>query len=620
MSQSFLLGTPGRRHWLLRRPVVLGGFLLFLLSIVLSVQRYQQLAISEQERAVLTAYGAAARLVLPLNDWQRVLGQLNQANTDAELLLREYLPQAQAYALPDDSLPHCLQPPCVALHQSLLLEKQKTRIWLPLDLLEQYLREYQHNYRLQIRDSSGRALLHFASAEEPLYETPVPGSDWLVSVYRDPNQTSRQLRHLLFDLAPGLSAALALGLVILLLLQREQLQHQQAQRTLPRSEIRIQRLLDTAQEGIGLIESNGRLVYVNQRLAEWMGEPSEQLLGRHYLELIVFEQRARALQGFLRQQHGQADRQEFKLNSQNDESPVVLIASNPIFEDGGQFSGSLCMLSDISALRRTEAELQKAYAELEERVRLRTVELSAANARLAQLQHELTHIGRLSLAGEMASGLAHEINQPLAAMVTYTQAALRLLRRGQSPPEQLATIMEKVAEQGLRAGQIIHRLRGFLRKQPPQRSALDINQLVREVDELCSREYQVHGMRAELELQDGLPKVLADGIQVQQVVINLIRNALEAMNEVPEAQRRLVVSTHLGSRRWVEVNVRDHGPGMDEVARDRLFTPFFTTKSEGMGMGLPISRTLVEAHGGTLWAELHPEGGMLFRFTLPVAC
>jgi C4-dicarboxylate-specific signal transduction histidine kinase len=236
-------------------------------------------------------------------------------------------------------------------------------------------------------------------------------------------------------------------------------------------------------------------------------------------------------------------------------------------------------------------------------------------------QHEadLAHVSRLSVMGEMATGLAHELNQPLAAILNYVQGCVRRLQAGGCEPGQLLQALEEVAAQAHRAGAIITRLRAFVSKRPFQRGPVMINDVVREVLGLAAPGISSAAPRIWLDLDDALPPVYVDRIQIEQVLLNLVRNGVEAMADVLPAERELTISTSLPSDGTVQVAVRDTGTGLSAEHRERLFEPFFTTKPQGMGMGLAISRSILEAHGQKLWATANGDRGTTFCFTLPVS-
>jgi two-component system sensor kinase FixL len=235
--------------------------------------------------------------------------------------------------------------------------------------------------------------------------------------------------------------------------------------------------------------------------------------------------------------------------------------------------------------------------------------------RLQELQEELIHMSRFTALGEMASTLAHELNQPLTAVANYLKGGRRLLEDGQSNNIPMAReAMERAAEQALRAGQIIRRLREFVARGESERQVENLAKLIEEASALALVGAKETGVRVSFAFDSRAEFVLADRIQIQQVLLNLMRNAVEAMQEMPK--RELNVSTHQLDSETVRVDVADTGPGIASDIADQLFQPFVTTKRHGMGVGLSISRTIVEAHGGRLWAEPNAGGGTVFRLTL----
>jgi two-component system sensor kinase FixL len=242
-------------------------------------------------------------------------------------------------------------------------------------------------------------------------------------------------------------------------------------------------------------------------------------------------------------------------------------------------------------------------------------ERQKADARLQELQAELVHISRLTALGEMASALAHEINQPLSAIANYMKGSRRLLEN--MPDQQSAMIreaMDKAAEQALRAGQIIRRLRDFVARGETERRIESLKKLLEEASALALVGAKDRGVRVTYALDPAFDAVLADKVQIQQVVLNLVRNAVEAMEQSP--RRELTIGSERGADGMAVITVADTGTGIAPEIADQLFQPFITTKSQGLGVGLSISRTIVESHGGRIWVEPNPGGGTIFRFTL----
>lgn len=273
---------------------------------------------------------------------------------------------------------------------------------------------------------------------------------------------------------------------------------------------------------------------------------------------------------------------------------------------------------------------------VEHLVKVRTAELSRANRDLEyemaerrraeetarERQKEMDHVARLSILGEMASSIAHELNQPLGAIANYARGCTRRLEAGTGDPTQLAEATRAIAEQADRAGGIIGRIRDFVRKRSAPVGPLAVDDAIRAALTLCDARARDTGLRIETHLAADLPPVLADRVQIEQVVLNLVMNALDAMRGAEaqaEAGAAVTVRSGLDNDGHVEITVTDHGHGLTDEARERLFTPFFTTKPNGMGLGLSICRSIVEAHGGHLRALENPTGGVTMRVILPAA-
>ena len=235
--------------------------------------------------------------------------------------------------------------------------------------------------------------------------------------------------------------------------------------------------------------------------------------------------------------------------------------------------------------------------------------------RMQELQAELMHISRLTALGEMASTLAHELNQPLSAIANYLSGGRKLLERATPDTVRAAEAMEKAADQALRAGQIIRRLRDFVSRGESDREIESLSKLVEEASALALIGAKELGVRVSYGFDPRVDLVLADKVQIQQVILNLIRNAIEAMGTSPV--RELKITTEAADRDGLaRVSVADTGPGLSPEIIERLFQPFMTTKAQGMGVGLSISRTIIEAHGGRIWVETNADGGATFHFTL----
>lgn len=245
----------------------------------------------------------------------------------------------------------------------------------------------------------------------------------------------------------------------------------------------------------------------------------------------------------------------------------------------------------------------------------------AAQARANKLQDELNHVGRLTAMGEIASMIVHELNQPLTAIANFGEAARRLIEKGGEPPGRAAEFMEKSVAQAHRASEMIRRLRSFVSRGPSAMEPIAVNEVVRDAARLALIGAADQDIRTRFDLAEGLPEVSADRIQVQQVVVNLIRNGIDAMLEAqgdPPGDLGLVIETACAEDGTVRVAVADTGPGVAPKVAADLFTPFATTKQGGMGIGLSVSKSIVEAHGGRIWVEPNVPRGSRFVFTLPV--
>jgi PAS domain S-box-containing protein len=279
-------------------------------------------------------------------------------------------------------------------------------------------------------------------------------------------------------------------------------------------------------------------------------------------------------------------------------SPMYVKASGkPVFDANGEFRGYRGTGTDVTALLRAQEE----------------------HERLCRLESDLAHMNRLTMMGELAASLAHEITQPIAATRTNAGAAMRFLDR--NPPD-LGGVREALAcivDDADRAGDIIDRIRDHIKKAPPRKGRFDLNKAINEVIALAESAITTNGVSVRTRLAEALLPVQGDRVQLQQVVLNLILNAVEAMSTVEAGPRELLITTEQAQTGGVLVSVRDSGPGIDPDHVDRVFEAFYTTKSSGVGMGLSICRSIIDAHGGRLWADMNASRGAVFRFTLPGA-
>lgn len=285
----------------------------------------------------------------------------------------------------------------------------------------------------------------------------------------------------------------------------------------------------------------------------------------------------------------------------------------------------------ISWRRRAEDALRQARDELEVRVAERTLELeNANNALLKQMEEqrrteetlqatraELTRAARITTIGELTASIAHEVNQPLAAVVANADACVAWLSRDHPDLAEARAAAERATEGATRASDVIARIRSLITRATPQKSRVEINQIIEQTAALAEAQAARNNTAITLELAPDSPCALGDSIQLQQVILNLVINGIEAMTTVTDRPRTLTLSSESQDGGQIRVAVHDSGIGLSDEVKKRLFEPFFTTRTKGMGMGLSISRSIIEAHGGRLWAESNGSGGSVFQFILP---
>jgi PAS domain S-box-containing protein len=353
---------------------------------------------------------------------------------------------------------------------------------------------------------------------------------------------------------------------------------------------------EASPSGTVLINHEGRIVLVNAHAEELFGYARDELIGKD-VELLVPERfgashstdRANFFSAPEARAMG-AGRELFARRKDGSEFPVE-IGLNPIQTPHGLVV--LANVVDISA-------------------RLAAEEV----ARRSREQVEL--LTRVSLLGEMTASLAHELNQPLAAIVNNATAAMQYLEQGRLNPEQLQDILNDVVADGRRACDVMHNVRSAIKKGSAIRGQINLNDVVKAVAHMVQPDAASQFCKMETSLARDLPPIEGDPIQIQQVLINLVHNAVDAMHDTPPGRRIVEIATNYNGNRTISVVVRDYGSGISETTRERLFEQFFTTKQEGLGMGLAIVRSIIEAHGGTVAAENADGGGARFYFRLPI--
>lgn len=371
---------------------------------------------------------------------------------------------------------------------------------------------------------------------------------------------------------------------------------QQAEAALRDSEERFCQLAEHIREVFWVWGSaEQRLIYISPVYEELWGRPAQQLLDHplEWIEAVHPDDRPKVLNAHVDKPDLGMD-EEYRIIRPDGAVRWIWDRGFPICDEEGKVYRVVGLAEDITTRKLAEDQLRRQ-------------------------QTELAKTSRLSLAVELASNLAHDLNQPLAAIVAYTQACLGLLRQDKADPRELTGTLEEVVNQGLRAGSIIRHLRELVQKHPTAAQAtLDLNTLIHRVIHYAQLELRQGGVTLKLELMEQLPAVLADDLQIQLVVLYLARNAIEAMYETSDGPRLLTLRTTLQDKNTVLVTVQDTGPGLSKEAASRLFQPFFSTKPGGMGLGLSVSRSIIESQGGKLWATPHPDRGISFHFTLPL--
>jgi PAS domain S-box-containing protein len=368
-----------------------------------------------------------------------------------------------------------------------------------------------------------------------------------------------------------------------------------ANEALRTSEERFRRYFELGLIGMAMTSPAKGILEVNDELCRMLGYERYELLKKDWAELTHPEDLAADVAQFNRVLAGDFDSYTLEKRWIRKNGQVIdsIMSAKCLRNADGSVNYFVGLVEDITERKRAEEALRATQA-------------------------QLAHIARVTTMGELAASIAHEVNQPLTAVVTNGDAGLRWL--SQVPPnvDEARMAMREMVRQGHRASDVIARIRALLRKAPPQFSDVGLNQLIVEVLLLTHRQLAGNRVAVRTELAADMPPVSGDSIQLQQVLVNLILNAIEAANGTKDGPRELLLKTQRAGPNDVVVAVQDSGAGIDPQHMDRLFRPFFTTKATGMGMGLAISRSIIEAHGGRLWATSNGSHGATFQFSLPV--
>jgi PAS domain S-box-containing protein len=370
-------------------------------------------------------------------------------------------------------------------------------------------------------------------------------------------------------------------------------------RDLEQREAKIRRLVDANIIGIYLWEIEGRIIEANDTFLRMVGHDREDLVsGRvRWTDLTPPDWRdrdARFVDGLKRTGRLHPVEKEY---FRKDGSRVPVLVGAAAFDE--QRDEGVAFVLDLTERKRAEAEARE------------------SERRYREMQLEVAHSNRVATMGQLTASIAHEVNQPIAGAAINAEAALRWL--GARPPdlEEVRQALGRIVKDAHRAGDVIGRIREIIKKAPPRKEGVDINEAIHEVIELTHSEAVKNGASVETALGEGLPLVEGDRVQLQQVVLNLIVNAVQAMGAVAEGPRELFITTARAEPDGVLVAVKDSGPGLAPASLEQLFAPFYTTKPGGLGMGLSICRSIIEAHGGRVWVSANLPRGAIFNFTVP---
>jgi PAS domain S-box-containing protein len=362
------------------------------------------------------------------------------------------------------------------------------------------------------------------------------------------------------------------------------------------NELRWRSLLENVRLIVVGLDRDGRINFANPQLIRLTGYPAGELLGQPWFEMFL----PPAERGPMSQRYQEyLDRDDWShfqncILTKSGDSRLIQWSNVLLRDTQGRVTGTLSVGEDITA---------RARAELEAR----------------QHREELAHVTRVYSLGELSASIVHELNQPLTGILSNAQAAQRFLARNPPDLTEVREILEDIVQDDSRASEVIRRMRSLVKKGEPDFKPLGLAAMIRDVIRLLQSDAGLRGVQVSFEAGDDLPQVRGDRIQLQQVVLNLLVNAFEAMGECPESERRVTLRAEWNGDPMARVSVRDQGTGLSPDSLDRIFKPFFTSKRDGLDMGLSISRSIVEAHGGRLKAENNPDRGVTFTFTVPVS-
>ncbi len=455
---------------------------------------------------------------------------------------------------------------------------------------------FAQKYRISVTDSNGVILgskSNVEAGEETLshripFDPPGYGLLLVATAYKAETSLARNLLALAIV---GLGA----GVLASLWAQRRHMQKRlDAEQALSNEYAFRKAMEDSLFTGLRARDLQGRIIYVNPAFCRMTGYSAAELVGlMPPMPYWAPEEHEKTLAVHQKVLAGQAPSEgvEVRLQRKGGERFDALIYEAPLIDAEGQHTGWMGSVLDITERKRAEELAQ-------------------------QQQEKLQFTARLVTMGEMASTLAHELNQPLSAIASYTTGCLNRLDADNFQRDEMRETLRKLASQAKRAGHVIRRIYDFVRRSEPQRAPCDMNEIIEDAIGLIEADARKRGVDIVSDLFSGLPSIQADRVMLEQILLNLMRNGMDAMQTTEIERRRLIVST-APAEGGLLVRVTDHGSGITQEAAEHLFEPFFSTKPEGMGMGLNICRSIIEFHKGRMWVETNPEGGTIFNFTLP---
>jgi two-component system sensor histidine kinase DctS len=457
---------------------------------------------------------------------------------------------------------------------------------------------FAKKYQVRILDGNGKTLASKSKIDAApttisypvIFDPPGYGMVLQVTAYRGADNLAQTLIAALIVI---LAAAVFWSLWAVRGLIQRRLYAEQALR----SEYAFRKAMeDSLMVGMRARDMEGRVSYVNPAFLQMVGFSADELIGlAPPMPYWAPEEMERTLQLHNDVLEGKAPHEGFEIRLMRKDGSRfdALVYEAPLIDADGQQTGWMASIIDVTARKHAEELAQ-------------------------QQQEKLQVTARLVTMGEMASTLAHELNQPLAAITSYNTGCLNKLESGNFSTDELKEALGKLAVQAQRAGHIIRRVHDFVRKSEPKRVPCDLAEVIDDSIGFIDGAAKARGVRIVREIQGMRPELLADPVMLEQVLLNLMRNGIEAMRHTPSERRRLTVKLSQLDRQQMEIRVIDHGPGIPPEVEDKLFTPLFSTKAEGMGMGLNICRSIIEVHHGRLWVEANPDGGSIFIITLPI--